>query len=334
MNDSADVDSPTSSYINVALNRLVCLILFSIFIIPSTLLALYICYWICRLDELRTRLTNHSIIFIFIIGLIQETCEMPFLLAFLRSGRVPFETYRFCKFWIAFNYSLNTSLLFLNAHLSVDRYLFIIHPNILNKYKTWIHYAPMATFTLIAIIYSCSAVLFYPCEEHFSYVDQLCGGSCYQLEAAIGTFDVIFTVYMPLSCIIFFNVLLCMRVMLQRRRMRQKNVWKKNVGMLGQLLSVSAIHTIVWLPVTIVLVLAATSERPSDLLIELQTSFVLINIIYLSVLGNPVVCVFALPEIKQKMRLLIDNRRRRMMSDTKQNAIHPMTTNRAVIMMR
>lgn len=188
--------------------------------------------------------------------------------------------------------------------------------------------------TTIAIAYSCGIVLFYPCEEHFSYVDQLCGGSCYQLEAAIGTFDVIFTVYMPLSCIILFNILLCTRVVLQRRRMLQKNVWKKNLGMLGQLLSVSALHTIVWLPVTMVLVISATTQSPSELLIELETSFILINIVYLSVLGNPVVCVFALPEIKQKMKVLIDALRQRAPRQTivniKRNTIRPVTMNQVV----
>lgn len=61
----------TVSYINVALSRKICLILFSTLLVPSVLLALYIFYWIFRMPEIRNRLTNHLIIGIFVVSFIQ-----------------------------------------------------------------------------------------------------------------------------------------------------------------------------------------------------------------------------------------------------------------------
>lgn len=178
--------------------------------------------------------------------------------------------------------------------------------------------------TVVAVVYSCATCLFYPCEEQYSYESQLCGGPCFQLHKGIGTFDLIFTIYIPLPCIIFFNCLLIIRVIRQKRRMSQKNVWKKNFGMLVQLLSVSILHTVVWMPVIIVIIIALGSNPPSDLIIQLQGSLVLINIIYLAVLGNPVVCLYAIPEIREKV-ITFKNRIRQRFFGYDVNQIHPLS---------
>ena len=59
------------SHINVALSRLICLILFSTLLGPSVLLAFYVFYCLFRMPEIRNRLTNHIIITIFLISFIQ-----------------------------------------------------------------------------------------------------------------------------------------------------------------------------------------------------------------------------------------------------------------------
>ena len=66
----------TVLYLNVALSRKICLILFNTLLVPSVLLALYIFYWIFRIPEIRNRLTNHLIIGIFVISFIQVTFKL------------------------------------------------------------------------------------------------------------------------------------------------------------------------------------------------------------------------------------------------------------------
>lgn len=182
----------------------------------------------------------------------------------------------------------------------------------------------MIVLVVVAVVYSCATSLFYPCPEQFAYDIQLCGGPCFQLRQGIGTFDLVFTIFLPLPCIIFFNCLLIIRVIQQKRRMATKNVWKKNLGMLVQLLSVSVLHTVVWMPVILVIIVVLASKTPSDLILQLQGSWVLINIIYLAVLGNPVVCIFAIPEIREKVINVKNGITRRHLTSSI-NPTHPST---------
>lgn len=183
---------------------------------------------------------------------------------------------------------------------------------------------------VIATVYSCGTVLFYPCTEAFDYTIQLCGGPCFQLNPVMGQIDLVVTIYIPLSCIIFFNTFLVIRVILQKHRMLQKNIWKKNLGMLLQLLSITVLHVGVWMPCIIVILIILAHPSPSELTIQLQSSWVLINMIYIAVLGNPLVCIFAIPEIKEEVILLI-NHVRQLRSQQFQpgttNQIRPLTTN-------
>ena len=107
--------------------------------------------------------------------------------------------------------------------------------------------------------YSVGTVLAPTCEEHFDYDNQICGGPCFQLQPTLGTIDIIVSIFIPIPCIIVFNTVIIVRVIQQKRRMQQRNVWAKNLGMLVQLLSVSILHIIVWVPVTMVLIVALAS---------------------------------------------------------------------------
>ena len=59
--------------------------------------------------------------------------ELPVLMNYLRNRHVAFDSYSFYRFWISFNYSLNTFILFFNSYLSIERYLLIFHHNAINK---------------------------------------------------------------------------------------------------------------------------------------------------------------------------------------------------------
>lgn len=158
---------------------------------------------------------------------------------------------------------------------------------------------------VVAVGYSCSSVLFSGCTEYFDYNNQLCGGPCFQLDKILGYFDLAFTIFLPLSMIIVFNSTLIFRVIYQKRRMQQRDIWKKNIRMLGQLLTVSLLHVIVWIPVVTVILIALANYPPPAIITDLQASWVLINLMYLAVLGNPIVSIVAIPEIKTKINTLL-----------------------------
>ena len=176
-----------------------------------------------------------------------------------------------------------------------------------SSHKILVHYIP--TFLTVAwgTGYSVGTVLGSTCEEHFDYNNQICGGPCFQLEPTLGPIDVVVSIFIPIPIIIVFHTILIIRVIQQKRRMQQKNVWGKNIGMLAQLLSISILHIVVWLPVTIVLIIALASKPPSAAILELQASWILLYLAYLAVLGNPVVCIFAIPELREKNRQQIQS---------------------------
>ncbi|CAF3457231.1 unnamed protein product [Rotaria socialis] len=249
---------------------------------------------------------------------------MPFLLRYLSTGYVPMYSYKFCKFWISFNYSLNTSILFLNSHLSVERYLLIFHQGFLNSHKMIVHYVPMIVLAIAAFIYSPTLVMLAPCKEEFDDSVPVCGGSCYQLLPGIGTFDLVFTIFIPLSFIISFNCILVIRVMKQKRRMLQKDIWKKNLGMMIQLLLISMLHVTGWMPIVIVMLIVMANNNPPIIVVQLQASWILLNIMYIAVITNPLVCMFAIPEIKEKMFSLLNSIRirRQQISPSINNQTH------------
>ena len=159
----------------------------------------------------------------------------------------------------------------------------------------------MIGVAFVSVIYPCGVVFFGRCQESFDYGNQLCGGSCYQLDPALSTFDLLFAILLPLLLIIFCNCLLIFRVIYQKRRMLQRDMWRKNIRLVTQLLLVSVLHASVWMPVAIVIFITLFDSSAPPIVLDLQASFVLFNLVYISVLGNPVVSVFAIPEIKAKI---------------------------------
>lgn len=163
----------------------------------------------------------------------------------------------------------------------------------------------MYVLSIFGLPYSFVLVVFFPCNQSFAFNIQLCGGACYELDLFRGTFDWVVTAIGPLSMIFITNLYLLIRVFLQKRRMLQRHVWKKNMGMLIQLLLMTALHCVSWLPVCIVGVISILDVPPSEVIQELQKYWMLFSPVYLAVLGCPFVCIFALPELRKKIHNIV-----------------------------
>ena len=69
------------------------------------------------------------------------------------------------------------------------------------------------------------------------------------------------TVYTPILLTNLVTPTLIIRVLYQKRKIQQKNISKKNRGMLAQLLLVVPLHYITWILASIVLT-SSVVERP------------------------------------------------------------------------
>ena len=156
------------------------------------------------------------------------------------------------------------------------------------------------------IPYSFSFMMFYPCENRFNYNAVVCGAACYTLQPILGIANWIFSINAPLLIIILLNLFLIFRVIQQKRQMLQKDIWKKNSRMLLQLLSVTGIQCIGWLPLSMISVLDVVRTTP--LLFELHVNWLLIGTIYLPVLCSPLTSIIAIPELRDAVRTWIRRR--------------------------
>jgi len=175
------------------------------------------------------------------------------------------------------------------------------------------------------IPYSFSFMMFYPCENQFNYNAVVCGAACYTLQPILGIANWIFSINAPLLIIVLLNLFLIFRVIQQKRQMLQKDIWKKNSRMLLQLLSVTGIQCIGWLPVSMISVLDVIRSTP--VLRELHVNWLLIGAIYLPVLCAPVTSIIAIPELRDAVRAWI-----RRLGKSQNTQIHP--TNPLLIPLR
>ena len=216
------------------------------------------CYFLVTVAIWRTRavtlrkLHHHVILAVLACNFLLLTIELPITLCFSYFGHVPVESDRFCAFWVAFNYGLYTGGLFLMAFGSFERYFLIFHDRFVSRWRFFVHYLPMIVCFFYPLIFYYVSVNVYPCEHVYLYDAYVCGGDCYQFETVVGTFDYLIHIVLPVSVIILANIILLARVTHQKRAMKQANTWKKSRLMYFQLLSISILYSVVWIPFVII----------------------------------------------------------------------------------
>ncbi|CAF3919715.1 unnamed protein product [Adineta steineri] len=228
---------------------------------------------------------------------------------YLYHGYVATASDIFCKYWLIFTSALNICSVQLNAYLSIERYLLIFHSQFLQKYKIILHYLPIIILIISPFFFMIGMVNYYPCENHFDYTSWACGTACYTLQPIPSIASWIYALLAPLFIICTSNILLIVRVIYQKRRMLQRNVWKKNKKMLLQLLSVTGVLYVSWVPISISSVI--TVLHPNQTLYELQGNWLLVGLIYLAVLFSPLSSSMAMPELRNEIRLWINRWLRR-----------------------
>ncbi len=97
----------------------------------------------------------------------------------------------------------------------------------------------------------------------------------------------------------FATTLLIVRFLLQKRRVGQREIWRRNRRMVIQLASISIMYNIVWIPsvvcfvVPLIIPSPISSEVTTDILNYSQ---------YLSFLLCPFMCLIGLPEIRHSLK--------------------------------
>ncbi|CAF0925519.1 unnamed protein product, partial [Didymodactylos carnosus] len=240
------------------------------------------------------------------------TTELPITLKFLHTGsvfHVPIESLQFadnfCLFWLVYNYILNVTGLFLITYTTIERYLLIFYRTMfIKKMNLFLfHYVPILFSIIYPLLFYIGVILIYPCENHFSYTSFVCGQPCYQFNLIPTLVECFLNLLTPVCITTIINLLIIVRILIQKHRMKQASTWNKNKKMVIQLLWISILYIFTWVPLTISLLLSNFDSTTTPWLTSIIVDY-LNYLTYLAGLLCPFVCIMALSEVRKKIMIV------------------------------
>jgi len=136
--------------------------------------------------------------------------------------------------------------------------------------------------------------------ETVEYHRHLCGEVCFESIWGLSTFNWFFNLLLPVFIIIFGSSILIIKVLWTRRKM-QRNLrnWSKNWKMIIQLLGITVVYTLVWLPLSIVSLISMFMENePLELIVDDYMYY----LTYIADMSAPIVAFVFSPEINRRLR--------------------------------
>ncbi len=269
----------------IVLNRVKFLILL-ILQIPSIILYVFIfIYFITHRSILKT-LQNQGLLILLLVNFLEASCDLPMVIHFYYFGRVKPATSAYCTWWTFFEYTLSVSSEFLMATISIQRHMLIFNSHILRvrKKRFLLYHLPLLLCVIYPMFLYLSLVVIYPCNGTlWDFTSNLCGlANCYLVyNPILATFDWALDNGLSVIVIIVANVILVVRVVWRKRRRQQAISWKKQRRMTLQLLSISCLFIIAWLPNTIIAIIQEISASSSAAQIQSKYIFDLLYLVCL-----------------------------------------------------
>ena len=270
-----------------------------IFWICSATLYLFIFALVSQSQEIRLKqLHNHVIFALLCCNFILICTELPVTLIYSYTGYAPSQTNQFCSFWVGYNYGLYAGGLYLMAFASIERYFLIFHDRFIRRWSVALHYLPIIFCCVYPLTFYNVVIAVYPCEPTYIYDAYVCGGSCFQFEPLIGTIDYVIHVMSPTIIIILGNAILIVRFTSQKRFMQQANTWRKYRLMYVQLLSISTLYFVIWIPFVTISVIRIFHD---PLFLQDLIILVINYCLYICPLASPFIALVGLPSIRKQL---------------------------------
>ncbi len=253
---------------------------------------------------------NHSLLLLLVVNFIQLVGGVPLTLHFYRLGYVSPPTPIYCTWWTFFEYTIYAISEFLLATISVQRHIFIFSAHLLRiRWMRYVfHHLPLLLCLLYPTLFYVFAIILYPCDgTQWDFTNNLCGyANCYLLfDPTLGTFDLMFDNIVPIIIDVLSNVFLIVRVARIKRRRQQQSRWRQQRRMMLQLFCLSSLYVISWLP--LITVYQVQIFYP-NFLAEVQSDYFL-DLVYVSELFLPWICIGFLPELIKWIKQLCCRRR-------------------------
>ncbi|CAF0816871.1 unnamed protein product [Rotaria sordida] len=270
-----------------------------------------------RSSKLIKPIGNHFILALLMTSFVQVTTELSMVENYLDTGVVRPSTYGYCLFFNWYEFSLNGISLFVMLWASIERHIMIFSQATFQIHwkRIAFHYIPLS----IAILYTplCYACLIYihSCFNNWNYNELLCTAPCFYQNKILGIGDWLVNIIIPAFAIAFANLLLIIRVIYRSTGIRHNaERTKKNRKMTIQLLAISSLFLVFWLPIAVTGLIQQFFSP--TFLIDVQFN-IFFYLIYFIQLFLPFVCLISLPELKKVIILKIRRwTHRNMVGDT------------------
>jgi hypothetical protein len=177
------------------------------------------------------------------------------------------------------------------------------------------HYLPLSIAILYTPIWYGYLIFIYNCVNNWDYNQLLCTSPCFYQNKIIGIIDWLFNIIIPAFSIVLTNIILIIRVIFRSNRLIDNiERTKKNRKMTIQLLTISSLFLIFWLPIAITGLIQQFFSP--TFLIDIQFN-IFFYLIYFIQLFLPFICFISLPELKKIIKDKFQQwRRRNLVSDT------------------
>lgn len=196
---------------------------------------------------------------------------------------------------------------------SIERHLIIFSHTIfqIQCKRIIFHYLPLIiSIFYTPICYTC-LIFLYNCVNNWNYYELLCTAPCYSQNRILGSFDWLINMIIPAFSIAIANLILIIRVTFRSNRLiTNRSRTKKNRKMTLQLLLISSLFLIFWLPIAITGLIQQFISP--TFLIDFQFN-IFFYLIYFIQLLLPFVCLICLPNTKGIIRNKFQRWRRRNM---------------------
>ena len=139
--------------------------------------------------------------------------------------------------------------------LSIERHILIFHDGWVasRRGRFLYHYLPLIRMVAYTTFFYGTAIFFIPCQNNYQYTVPVCGASpCYEDYGIQGMWEFIVNASIPIGLEGMVTVALVLRVLWQRRRLRQSSQWRKQRRMMIQLFLVSGLNVSLNLPIQLI----------------------------------------------------------------------------------
>ena len=280
-----------------------------IFLIPSIILSLFVLYYLLWNRTLRHALNNHIIIVVLVLNLICEVTIYPWILYYRYHDGIWKRSLVFCEIWTFFDWGFYIAQTVLVAWATIERHVLIFHDRWVstkNK-RLFVHYLPIILLLLYCLIFYSIVFFFPPCANVFNPVGISCLSPCLTNSYVFSMWETISHQTLPIITILLFSIVLVLRVVWQKHRINQPVQWRKFRNMTIQLLSVSFLYLMFYLPFTLIQIIILCGFR-NEIIIDASPYTVFFS--YFTMLLFPFVCALSLPELRKKFFNLLPVQRR------------------------